>query len=246
MQALLDATVIGLVAGVVGTGIGALAIAAAGTPTRRSLSIMMGLAGGVMLSVVFLDLVPEAVEIGGTGYAVGGFVLGVGATAIVDLLTPHFHFVSGDCERARYLRAGILTGIGIAMHNLPEGLAIGASYAHGSSLGFSVALTIALHNIPEGMAMAAPMCAARLDALRITTWGALAGLPMAVGALVGAVIGNVSSAVLSVCLGFAGGAMVFITADELIPDAQEFAVGHSGTFGIVLGALAGMILVYAL
>ena len=55
-----------------------------------------------------------------------------------------------------------------------------------------------------------------------------------------------SSAVLSVCLGFAGGAMVFITADELIPDAQEFAVGHSGTFGIVLGVLAGMILVYAL
>ena len=246
MQALLYATVVGLAAGVVGTGIGALAIAAAGTPTRRSLSIMMGLAGGVMLSVVFLDLVPEAVEIGGTGYAVGGFVLGVGATAIVDLLTPHFHFVSGDCERARYLRAGILTGIGIAMHNLPEGLAIGASYAHGSSLGFSVALTIALHNIPEGMAMAAPMCAARLDALRITTWGALAGLPMAVGALVGVMIGTVSSHVLSVCLGFAGGAMVFITADELIPDAQEFAVGHSGTFGIVLGALAGMILVYAL
>jgi len=63
---------------------------------------------------------------------------------------------------------------------------------------------------------------------------------------VGVMIGTVSSHVLSVCLGFAGGAMVFITADELIPDAQEFAVGHSGTFGIVLGALAGMILVYAL
>ncbi len=246
MQALLNTTVVGLAAGVVGTGIGALAVAVAGTPTKRSLSIMMGLAGGVMLSVVFLDLVPEAVEIGGTAYALGGFVLGVGATGIVDLLTPHFHFVSADCERARYLRAGILTGIGIAMHNLPEGLAIGASYAHGSSLGFSVALTIALHNIPEGMAMAAPMCAARLDALQITTWGALAGLPMAIGALVGVMVGNVSSVVLSVCLGFAGGAMVFITADELIPDAQEFAVGHSGTFGIVLGALAGMILVYAL
>ncbi len=246
MQALLDAAIVGLLAGVVGTGIGALATATAGTPSRRSLSIMMGIAGGVMLSLVFLDLIPEAVEIGGHGYAIGGFILGVGATGIVDLLTPHFHFISGDCERARFIRAGILTGIGIAMHNLPEGLAIGASYAHGSSLGFSVALTIALHNIPEGMAMAAPMCAAKLDPARVAMWGALAGLPMAVGALIGAIVGTVSSAVLSVCLGFAGGAMVFITADELIPDAQEFAVGHSGTFGIVLGALAGMILVYAL
>ncbi len=246
MQALLHVTIVGLVAGVVGTGIGAFATALAGTPSRRSLSIMMGLAGGVMLSVVFLDLVPEAVEIGGTVYALGGFILGVGATGIVDLLTPHFHFVSGDCERARFLRAGLLTGIGIAMHNLPEGLAIGASYAHGSSLGFAVALTIALHNIPEGMAMAAPMCAAKLERTQITMWGALAGLPMALGALAGAAVGTVSSAVLAVCLGFAGGAMVFITADELIPDAQEFAVGHSGTFGIVLGAVAGMILVYAL
>ena len=73
MHLLVDATVVGLAAGVVGTGIGALAIAVAGTPTRRSLSIMMGLAGGVMRSVVFLDLVPEAVEIGGTG-TLGGFV----------------------------------------------------------------------------------------------------------------------------------------------------------------------------
>lgn len=246
MQALLDAAIVGLAAGVLGTGIGALAIAAAGTPSRRSLSVMMGLAGGVMLSLVFLDLIPEAVEVGGHAYAMGGFVLGVGATGIADLLTPHFHFISGDCERARFIRAGILTGIGIAMHNLPEGLAIGASYAHGASLGFSVALTIALHNIPEGMAMAAPMSAAKLDPASITVWGCLAGLPMAVGALVGAAVGTVSSAVLSVCLGFAGGAMVFITADELIPDAQEFAVGHSGTFGIVLGTLAGMILAYAL
>jgi ZIP family zinc transporter len=210
------------------------------------LSVLMGLAGGVMLSVVFTELVPEAVEIGGLIYAFAGFILGVGAIGLVDLITPHVHIVSEDCESARFIRAGVLTGIGIAMHNLPEGLAIGASYAHGSSLGFSVAFTIALHNMPEGMAMGAPMCAARLGGARIFAFGALAGLPMAVGALVGAVAGAVSPAVLSVSLGFAGGAMVFITGDELIPDAQEFAVGHSGTFGIVFGVLAGLLLSYLL
>ncbi|MEA4884077.1 MAG: ZIP family metal transporter [Clostridia bacterium] len=245
MHAIAYVTLMGLAAGVVGTGAGSTATAMVGAPSRRVLSVLMGLAGGVMLSVVFLDLVPESIEIGGLLFAIAGFVLGIGATAMVDLLTPHFHAISGDCENSRYLRASLLTGIGIAMHNLPEGLAIGASYAHGSSLGFSVALTIALHNIPEGMAMAAPMCAARLRPARIAMWGGVAGLPMAVGALIGVAIGGVSPAVLASCLGFAGGAMVFITADELIPDAQEFAVGHSGTFGIVLGVLAGMLLVYA-
>lgn len=206
--------------------------------------MLMGLASGVMLSIVFLDLFPEAVEIGGLAYAFSGFILGMGATGIVDLATPHFHFISGDCENSRYLKASILTGIGIAMHNLPEGLAIGASYAHESSLGFSVALTLALHNIPEGMAMAAPMCAAHVTPARIGMWGALAGLPTAIGAAIGALIGGLSGSVLSVCLGFAGGAMVFITADELIPGAQEFAEGHSATFGIVLGILIGMLLTY--
>jgi ZIP family zinc transporter len=244
LQHILKATILGLAAGVLGTGLGAFLTAVSGIPKRRTLSMLMGVAGGVMLAIVFLDLIPEAIEIGGVAQTVGGFLLGVGATGVVDLLIPHFHFVSEDCERNRFLRAGILTGIGIAMHNLPEGLAIGAGYAHGESLGLSVALTIAIHNIPEGMAMAAPMCAARVEPKKSALYGALAGLPMAVGALMGAAIGNISDGVLAVSLAFAGGAMVFITADELIPDAQEFAEGHSGTFGIVMGILVGMLLIY--
>ncbi len=244
LQHIWNATLLGLAAGVLGTGFGAFLTAASGTPKRRTLSTLMGTAAGVMLSIVFLDLIPEAIEIGGVAQTVGGFLLGVGATGIMDLLIPHFHFVSEDCKQNRFLKAGLLTGIGIAMHNLPEGLAIGASYAHGNSLGLSVALTIAIHNIPEGMAMAAPMCAGGVGRKQSTLYGALAGLPMALGAFVGAAIGNISNGMLAVSLAFAGGAMVFITADELIPDAQEFADGHSGTFGIVIGILAGMLLIY--
>jgi ZIP family zinc transporter len=88
------------------------------------------------------------------------------------------------------------------------------------------------------------MCAGGVGRKQSTLYGALAGLPMALGAFVGAAIGNISNGMLAVSLAFAGGAMVFITADELIPDAQEFADGHSGTFGIVIGILAGMLLIY--
>ncbi len=188
LQHILKATILGLGAGVLGTGLGAFLTAVSGIPKRRTLSMLMGIAAGVMLAIVFLDLIPEAIEIGGVAQTIGGFLLGVGATGVVDLLIPHFHFVSEDCEKNRFLRAGLLTGIGIAMHNLPEGLAIGAGYAHGESLGLSVAITIAIHNIPEGMAMAAPMCAARVEPKKSALYGALAGLPMAIGALVGAAI----------------------------------------------------------
>lgn len=243
MEAIVTATVVGLIAGVVGTGLGAAGAAAIGRPSKRTLSFMMGLAGGVMLAVVFLDVVPEALNTGGALTTMAGFVFGVVALGVADLFMPHLHIASDCRENSRYLRTGILTAIGIAMHNLPEGLAIGAGYALGSSLGFSVALTIALHNIPEGMAMAAPMCAARVSPGHVTLVGGMAGLPMALGAAVGAAFGSVSPVILTLCLGFAGGAMMFITADELIPEAQRISDGHSGTFGIVVGVLLGMMVV---
>ncbi len=245
MSSIVYATLVGLAAGVVGTGLGAALTTLTGRPSRRALSLMMGLAGGIMLTVVFMDLVPEALHIGGTFTTIVGFIIGVASLGALDLFAPHLHLPSGECENSRYLRTGVMAAIGIAMHNLPEGLAIGAGYAHGSSLGFSVAFIIALHNIPEGMAMAAPMCAAEVRRSQVAMIGALAGVPMGIGALLGAIFGSVSPGVLAICLGFAGGAMVFLTADELIPGAQSFATGHSGTFGIVLGILLGMLVVLA-
>lgn len=243
MAGVIHATFVGLATGVIGTGLGAALTTLVGRPSKRMLSLMMGLAGGIMLTVVFMDLVPEALHIGGTAATIFGFIIGVLALGALDLFAPHLHLPSGECENSRYLRTGALAAIGIAVHNLPEGLAVGASYAHGSSLGFSVALIIALHDIPEGMAMAAPMCAADMRPSKVAAAGALAGVPMGVGAWLGAVFGSVSPVLLAVSLGFAGGAMVFITADELMPEAQRFATGHSGTVGVVLGVILGMLVV---
>jgi ZIP family zinc transporter len=128
------------------------------------------------------------------------------------------------------------------MHNLPEGIAIGASYVASPALGFTLALTIALHNIPEGIAMACPLCAGGMRLRWILLYTAMAGLPMGLGAFIGASLGFISPLFLSLALGFAAGAMLYIIFGELIPGAQNSGNGHAGTFGAVFGTVAGILL----
>ena len=240
MPELLAITLIGTLAGVIGTGFGGLAIAFFPKPSKGILSAFLGLSAGIMLAVVAFDLMPESFEVAGAGWGLLGLALGAGLLTLTDLLTPHVHFLSTDEESKRYLRTSIVVGIGIALHNLPEGLAIGAGFGSSARFGLGVAILMAIQNAPEGLAMACPLTMTSVPPWRIIGWTLLAGLPMGVGALLGGLLGHVSPILLALALGFAGGAMLFITCDELIPDAQELRHGHSGTFGIVFGVMLGI------
>lgn len=233
---------IGLAVGIVGTGAGGFIAILLKRPGHKVLSWMLAFSAGLMLSVVFMDLAAEAFHKAPFIWGAVGIAAGVLFLAGLDLVLPHLHTGGETSENARYLRTGLLLGLGIAMHNLPEGLAIGAGYAHSTSFGFGIAVIIALQNLPEGISMAVPLCMGGLCRRRVLVSAALAGVPMGVGALLGAVFGGLSPKILAVALGFAGGAMLYITCDEMIPEAQRLAEGHSGTFGIVLGAVLGMAL----
>ena len=235
------ATILGFIAGVGGTGLGGVVSAFFGNVSRRTQSVVLGIAAGVMLAVVAFDLMPEALDAGGPGYATIGILAGVILVAMLDQL-PHTHFLATDRESSRFVRTGVIVGLGIAMHNFPEGLAIGAGYSSNPALGLGLGLVIALHNCPEGMAMACPMIIGGMKPARAVAVTAIAGLPMGLGALAGALLGSLSPVWLSISLGLAAGAMLFVTCDELIPDAHELAQGHSGTYGIVAGVLAGILL----
>ncbi|MGE5527831.1 MAG: ZIP family metal transporter [Patescibacteria group bacterium] len=240
MPQLLYITVIGTLAGVLGTGAGGLAVAMLPKPGKTVLSAVLGLSAGIMLAVVAFDLMPESFEVAGIGWGLLGLALGAGLLALTDLLAPHVHFLSTDEESRHFLRTGLVVGVGIALHNLPEGLAIGAGFGSSARFGLGVALLMAIQNAPEGMAMACPLCLTDVPPWRIAGWTFLAGLPMGLGAALGGLLGRVSPVLLAVSLGFAGGAMLFVTCDELIPDAQELRRGHSGTFGIVAGVILGV------
>ncbi|HOL16876.1 MAG TPA: ZIP family metal transporter [Bacillota bacterium] len=235
-------SLIGLLAGVIGTGSGGLVTYFLRKPSSSFLSGILGFSAGVMLVVVFMELLPEAIEIGGFLCGVAGLLLGIVMLLLMDLYFPHHHHYSDECHESRFLKAGVLLGIGIALHNIPEGLAIGAGYASGEALGLGLAVIITVQNIPEGVAMATALCIGGLHNGRVLLATALAGLPMGLGAMGGALLGSISPFFLSLSLGFAAGAMLYIVGDELIPDAHNLLSGHSATLGLVVGVVVGILL----
>jgi len=135
------------------------------------------------------------------------------------------------------LKTGILIAIGITIHNMPEGIAVGAGYAHQPQFGYFIAMAIALHNIPEGIATALPLCKSgvcRWDAFRIAL---LSGLTEPVGAMFAIFFLSFFQNLVPAALAFAGGVMTFITLDELIPVAREHGHQHWTAIGIILGAV---------
>lgn len=134
-------------------------------------------------------------------------------------------------------RTGVLLAVGISIHNIPEGIAVGAGYMHEPTFGMFIAMAILLHNIPEGIATALPLCKSgmcRWDSFRVAT---LSGLAEPIGALLAALFLKSFSGLIPGALAFAGGVMVFITLDELIPAARQHGHQHAVAFGIIIGAI---------
>lgn len=252
MGELIKIVLIGTIAGVVGTGTGGLIITFLGRPKGNMLCFLLTFSSGIMIAIVFHDLIPEALLLGSISSTLLGIALGIWGLYLLNRHLPHAHLPQRRCvdqhhrSTTRLMRTGILLGLGIAMHNLPEGLAIGAGYAASEELGWGLAFALALHNIPEGMAIAAPLVAGGLHRYKVVFWTAFAGLPTGIGALVGGMFGNLSPEILSVALGFAAGAMVFLVFHELIPEAQKLNNPRSSILGAIIGVLVGLFTLLAL
>ncbi|GAB6138185.1 ZIP family metal transporter [Halanaerobaculum tunisiense] len=236
MSELASITTIGLLAGVLGTGLGGAVTFFWRRPRDRSISLMLGIASGVMLSVVLFDLVPEAVEHSNLVYTSGGLLAG---WLVLSLLAG---YIKTDSQDVAYIETGILLGLGIALHNFPEGLAIGAGCVAEAELGLSLALVIALHNLPEGLALATPMNAGGWSPVKILVLAMLPGIPMGLGAFLGALLGFISPGILTLNLGFAGGGMLYIIVRELLPSAYSTKYGFQSTLGVVIGLVGGILL----
>jgi zinc transporter, ZIP family len=230
-----------------GTGLGGL-VAVLRKPGQRAAGLLMGLAAGVMITLSFLELVNEAWQSSGYLVTTLGFATGALVMFLVDWLTPHIRFAEEErgAANAPLLKTGLLMAIGISIHNVPEGVAVGAGYSHLPAFGLFIALAIGLHNIPEGIATALPLVEGGLGKWKAFRIALLSGLVEPIGALAAALFLGAFAALVPAALAFAAGVMVFITLDELVPAARQFGHQHYTAIGIILGAVSVFLLSGAL
>ena len=144
-------------------------------------------------------------------------------------------------EKGRLLKIGIIVSIGLALHNIPEGLAIGAGFEASYKLGVSLAIAIALHDVPEGISMSAPMKKGGVSKTKILACVFLSGIATGIGAFIGAIIGEISEQVIAMCLSIAAGAMLYVVSGELIPESNKLYSGRMTSMGTILGFIIGII-----
>lgn len=242
MEHILKITIVGLISGITGTGIGGLiAFFVDKKISNRLLSSILEFSAGLMTAVVCFELIPEAVKIAGLNLTVIGVCLGILIVIYIDDLVKRVESVKKAKGNSNLLRAGILVSIGLALHNLPEGFAVGSGFEASVKLGLTLTIIIAIHDVPEGIAMALPMKLGGFSAKKAFLLTVLSGVPMGIGAFIGAVLGHVSEQFIAICLGFAGGAMLYVVFGELIPESKRIYLGRMSSVGNILGILCGII-----
>lgn len=243
MHKIVFITLLGTLISGVGTSLGAVIAVAFRKSSNRMLSSIMGIAGGLMLAVVTFDLIPEAILLGGMKITLAGVFIGIAFVTILDLKIPETSFIK---RHGSQIKTALLLGIGLAAHNFPEGLAIGSGFMGGQSLGLEIAIVIGLHDIPEGAAVAAPLMSSRVSKIKIVLIAALTALPTAIGVYIGGVLGEISKTFITMCLGFAGGTMLYIVCGELIPQSRGLFKGVFSTISIMVGIVLGLLITAAL
>jgi ZIP family zinc transporter len=228
-------TLVGLVAPGLATGVGALGLLAVPHPGDRLTAALLGSTGGIMLAAAVFSLLVPALELGSLGEVIAGFAAGALAIAVIDAAIPHVHARFVEQRRLEGSRALLLLGA-LTIHNVPEGLAVGVAFAAGGrELGLPVAIAIGLQNIPEGFAAAPPLLDAGVSATVAVATAAATGLVEPPAALLGYGASEVSATILPLGLSFAGGAMIYVVLDELVPESHARGHERLATFGIVFG-----------
>lgn len=245
---------------------GTLAVLVHGTSDKQ-MSLLLRFTAGIMLSVVCFDLIADAREGMGTAMVIAWIAVGFLATFLlncwIDKRAHHAHSHGNDhhdghghnehgeelcaCGDHTLHTAGLVLAAAVALHNMPVGMAIGATFAGtehaGTHAGALAALIIGLHNLPEGMSIAAPMLSGGARPVRAVLLAAASGIPTILGALIGYSVGMMNGLLLGVALSFAAGAMLYVVLGELLPEAEQLWRHRLSGFSTLAGILLGLALI---
>jgi zinc transporter, ZIP family len=231
---------LGSTVSLIGTMIGASLGIIVKKPSNRMLGATIGFAGGLMLSIVVFDLIPEAM----TNWSFIGTLifclLGIISIVIID---TKINIGESSFGKNKHMKVAFMAALGLMLHNLPEGIIMGCGFVAGQSLGLKMSLIIAIHDIPEGIAVSAPLMATNVKVSKILLYAFLTAFPTAVGSWIGAYVGSISHNILGACLAFASGIMMYVVCGEMFPESSKLWDGVTSSIGVVSGIMLGLIMV---
>lgn len=264
-------------AGIGGTGLGGVIGALFKRDSKRTVSLLLSFAGGVMTSIVCFDLIVSAIDTQTNIFIIAlGIIFGVAMVYLlnlyIDRVTNHevrhigknhpataddldeiihsnhlsVHMKKRDTKLSLFI-AGLIMASAIALHNLPEGMTIGASFINNKGVmggsALVLAILIGLHNIPEGMAISVPLINGGVKRRKAILITAVSGAPTIIGALIGYYIGDIGALGLALSLCFASGAMLYVTFGEILPQSILMYRSKLPAFSFIGGMLLGLIVI---
>ncbi|MEG0771047.1 MAG: ZIP family metal transporter [Clostridia bacterium] len=239
MEHIISVTLYGILAGVVGTAIGGIIAVVIKRINNKYFGLIMEFSAGLMIAIVCFDLLPTALELGNIVVNLIGIIAGLLLALILEEKIKYSQLLS---SKNPGIATGILLIAAVTAHNFPEGLAIGTGFEASFGLGISIVIVMIVHNIPEGLTIAMPFKKAGVKPFMIILITALTGLPIGIGAFVGACIGNINPNIIAFCLSLAGGAMLYVTFGDLLPQAKKAYDTRLSTVMSIIGIVVGLLL----
>lgn len=221
---ILKTTLLGLFFGTFGTTMGGLLGIFIKKNSNKFLSFILAFASGLMMAVICFDLIPESLEITNITYSLLGIIIGIIVMFFCDLLVEKKFNKNIELKENKnsLLKTGLIVSIGLAIHNFPEGLAIGSGFEASTKLGLGLAIAICMHDIPEGLSMSIPMKNGGMKPSKVIFYVILSGIVTGIGAFIGAIVGSISEQIIAMCLSFAAGAMLYIVSRRINTRIKQF------------------------
>lgn len=225
----------GLFFGMLGTILGGFIGSYLNFNSKKYLSFILQFAAGLMNAIICFDLIPESILSSSLLLSIAGILLGIFLMYIINLV-----IINNLKNISPIFKTSLIIFIGLTLHNLPEGLAIGAGFTKDEILGFSLAISIMLHDIPEGISISSPLSSSGFSKIKSFLLASISGITTGIGAFIGATISNINETFIGFSLSIAAGSMLYIITYELLPESYKLYSGKSSNLAYILGTILGM------